>query len=120
MPVKLFFDTNILVYAYDMDAPSKRAIALNLVEEGWRDLGAAAVSVQVLQELHVNLVRKGDTKRRDAGYSRFRGVAGGGKHRAAPHVGIGRTGPLENFAVGRVDPGCGAWLRSGGVVKRRF
>ena len=56
-----YFDTNILVYAYDLDAPAKRVVALRLVEEGWDALGATAISVQVLQELHVNLVRRGQT-----------------------------------------------------------
>ncbi len=30
-----FLDTNILLYAYDLDAPAKRAVALRLVEQGW-------------------------------------------------------------------------------------
>lgn len=54
-----FLDTNILVYAYDLDAPAKRAVAGQLVEQGWRGLGETAISVQVLQELHVNLTRRG-------------------------------------------------------------
>ncbi|MDH7503231.1 MAG: hypothetical protein QHJ82_11055 [Verrucomicrobiota bacterium] len=29
-----FPDTNILLYAYDLDAPAKRSVALRLVEEG--------------------------------------------------------------------------------------
>jgi predicted nucleic acid-binding protein len=54
-----FLDTNILLYAYDRDAPDKRVVALELVEQGWVDLGGTAISVQVLQELHVNLLRGG-------------------------------------------------------------
>ncbi|MGA0333535.1 MAG: PIN domain-containing protein [Kiritimatiellia bacterium] len=54
-----FLDTNVLLYAYDLDAPAKRAVALKVVEEGWIRPGSAAVSVQVLQEFHVNLTRKG-------------------------------------------------------------
>jgi predicted nucleic acid-binding protein len=50
-----FLDTNILLYAYDLDAVGKRDRALELVEEGWNRLGETAISVQVLQELHVNL-----------------------------------------------------------------
>ena len=50
-----FLDTNILLYAYDLDAPAKRAVALRLVEQGWTALGDTAISVQVLQEMHVNL-----------------------------------------------------------------
>jgi len=54
-----FLDTNILLYAYDLAAPTKRAVALRLVEQGWSSLGEAAISVQVLQELHVNLDKRG-------------------------------------------------------------
>lgn len=61
MPAEVFLDTNILVYAYDLDAGPKRAIALALVEQGWQKPGSTAISVQVLQELYVNLARKGRT-----------------------------------------------------------
>jgi predicted nucleic acid-binding protein len=54
-----FLDTNILLYAYDQDAPAKRAVALRLVEQGWSAMGQTAISVQVLQEMHVNLERRG-------------------------------------------------------------
>ena len=54
-----FLDTNILLYAYDLDAPLKREVALGIVEEGWHSLRETAISVQVLQELHVNMERKG-------------------------------------------------------------
>jgi len=35
MSAARFLDTNILLYAYDLDAPAKRAVALRLVEQGW-------------------------------------------------------------------------------------
>jgi predicted nucleic acid-binding protein len=54
-----FLDTNILLYAYDLDAGIKRERALEIVEQGWKQLGQTAVSVQVLQELHVNMERRG-------------------------------------------------------------
>lgn len=54
-----FLDTNILLYAYDREAPAKREAALRLVERGWASPGEMAISVQVLQELHVNLERRG-------------------------------------------------------------
>ncbi len=57
-----FLDTNILLYAYDLDAVGKRERALELVEDGWNRLGETAISVQVLQELHVNLERRGVTR----------------------------------------------------------
>ncbi|MCZ7639328.1 MAG: PIN domain-containing protein [Verrucomicrobia bacterium] len=59
MNASRFLDTNILLYAYDLDAPAKRAAALRLVEGGWTAPGQTAISVQVLQELHVNLVKRG-------------------------------------------------------------
>jgi predicted nucleic acid-binding protein len=54
-----FLDTNILLYAYDLDAGIKRERALEIVEQGWKQIGQTAVSVQVLQELHVNMERRG-------------------------------------------------------------
>jgi predicted nucleic acid-binding protein len=59
MSASRFIDTNILLYAYDIDVPAKRAVALRLVEQGWLSPGETAISVQVLQELHVNLERRG-------------------------------------------------------------
>lgn len=59
MSASKFLDTNILLYAYDLDAPEKRIAALRLVEQGWTSLGETAISVQVLQEMHVNLARRG-------------------------------------------------------------
>ena len=59
MAVDSFLDTNILVYAYDRDAPAKRKIAVGIVEDGWNQPGSVAISVQVLQELYVNLNRRG-------------------------------------------------------------
>jgi predicted nucleic acid-binding protein len=59
MNASRFLDTNLLVYAYDLDAPGKRAVARRLVEQGWTSLGESAISVQVLQELHVNLEKRG-------------------------------------------------------------
>jgi predicted nucleic acid-binding protein len=54
-----FLDTNILLYAYDLDAPDKRAVAMPIVEEACRQPERIALSVQVLQEFHVNFVRSG-------------------------------------------------------------
>jgi predicted nucleic acid-binding protein len=57
-----FLDTNILLYAYDQDAPAKRSVALRLVEQGWSAPGQTAISVQVLQEMRVNLEKRGVAK----------------------------------------------------------
>ena len=59
MTATKFLDTNILLYAYDRAAPAKRDVALRLVQRGWASPGELAISVQVLQELHVNLVKRG-------------------------------------------------------------
>jgi predicted nucleic acid-binding protein len=59
MPAERFLDTNILLYGYDLDATGKRAVAQALVEEAWQQIGRTAISVQVLQEFHVNFVRSG-------------------------------------------------------------
>jgi predicted nucleic acid-binding protein len=61
MPFERFFDTNVLLYGYDLDAPAKRLIAKSLIEEAWQQAGRTAISVQVLQEFQVNFVRKGHT-----------------------------------------------------------
>ena len=59
MPVERFFDTNVLLYGYDLDVPAKRLVAKSLIEEAWRQPGRTAISVQVLQEFQINFVRKG-------------------------------------------------------------
>lgn len=61
MPAERFLDTNILLYAYDLDAPKKRSVALAIIEQAWLQPGRTAISVQVLQEFHVNFVRRGRT-----------------------------------------------------------
>lgn len=57
MTVKVFVDTNILVYAHDIDERSKRAVARDLLRELWND-GNGVVSPQVLQEFYVSVTRK--------------------------------------------------------------
>jgi predicted nucleic acid-binding protein len=59
MIVERFLDTNVLLYAYDLDSPLKREVALKLIERGWSNLGSMALSVQVLMEFFVNFVRAG-------------------------------------------------------------
>lgn len=58
MSADLFIDTNILVYAHDVDAGDKHQKAAQLLEGFWERRERPALSVQVLQELHVNLIRK--------------------------------------------------------------
>lgn len=61
MPVERFFDTNILLYAYDSDAGEKRAVASRLVASALREPTRTAISVQVLQEFFVNFTRSGQS-----------------------------------------------------------
>ncbi len=57
MSARSFFDTNVLVYADDDDAPSKQRLARDLVYEHRRG-GTGVVSLQVLQEYLVTVTRK--------------------------------------------------------------
>jgi predicted nucleic acid-binding protein len=57
MTVKTFVDTNVLVYAHDIDERSKRAVAREGLRDLWND-GTGVVSPQVLQEFYVNVTRK--------------------------------------------------------------
>ncbi len=55
--MKAFVDTNVLVYAEDLDAGDKHDAAVRLVTELWQS-GEGVISIQVLQELFVTLTRK--------------------------------------------------------------
>lgn len=52
-----FVDTNVLIYAEDLDAENKHEIARDLVVDLW-DRQDGVLSVQVLQEFYVNVTRK--------------------------------------------------------------
>lgn len=57
MSDKTFVDTNILIYAHDVDAGRKHGVAKNVLQGLWgRRTGA--LSMQVLQEFYVNVTRK--------------------------------------------------------------
>ena len=58
MSAEAFVDTNVLYYAFTDSGDPRHARAREQVGRLWETPGRAAVSVQVLQELHVNLVRK--------------------------------------------------------------
>ena len=55
---QVFVDTNILVYAHDKDAGDKHRIAKEKVSALWHRALLPSVSVQILQEFYVNLIRK--------------------------------------------------------------
>ena len=57
MSDKSFVDTNILIYAHDVDAGKKREIARELLRELWSER-TGVLSMQVLQEFYVNVTRK--------------------------------------------------------------
>jgi predicted nucleic acid-binding protein len=61
MTARVFVDTNILVYAHDIDAGAKHLLAEQKVRELWCSRVRPVVSIQVLQEFFVNLCRKGAT-----------------------------------------------------------
>lgn len=54
---RTFVDTNVFIYANDATAGTKHERARELLKTIWLD-GSGVVSVQVLQELYVNLTRK--------------------------------------------------------------
>ena len=54
---KVFVDTNILIYAHDLDAGHKRTVSATLLKELWTT-GRGLLSTQVLQEFYVNVTRK--------------------------------------------------------------
>ena len=59
MSADLFIDSNILVSAHDVDAGEKHDKAKALIRPFWEQREQPFLSVQVFQEVHVNLVRLG-------------------------------------------------------------
>lgn len=57
MTGKIFVDTNVLIYAHDLDAGSKYRKAVGLLIDLWEG-GTGVISIQVLQEFYVNITRK--------------------------------------------------------------
>jgi predicted nucleic acid-binding protein len=54
---KTFIDTNVLIYAHDVDAEVKHDVAKRILRELWSER-TGALSMQVLQEFYVNVTRK--------------------------------------------------------------
>jgi predicted nucleic acid-binding protein len=54
---KVFVDTNIIVYAYDVSAGEKHRKAVEIMNEMW-SIGNGIISSQVLQEFFVSVTRK--------------------------------------------------------------
>jgi len=57
MKDSIFLDTNILVYAHDLDAGEKHDTAMIIVERIWHEK-SGIISVQVLQEFYITITRK--------------------------------------------------------------
>ncbi len=57
MNAKAFIDTNVLIYAHDVDAAAKHDVAKRVLQQLWSER-AGALSTQVLQEFYVNVTRK--------------------------------------------------------------
>ena len=57
MKEKAFVDTNILIYAHDLDAGIKHDSAVITLENLWEE-ETGILSTQVLQEFYVNVTRK--------------------------------------------------------------
>jgi predicted nucleic acid-binding protein len=57
MSDRIFVDSNILIYAHDVDAKSKREVARSVLGELWSQR-TGVLSLQVLQEFYVNVTRK--------------------------------------------------------------
>jgi len=57
MSDKTFVDTNVLIYAHDVDAGSKHDIAKRVLRQLWSER-SGVLSMQVLQEFYVNVTRK--------------------------------------------------------------
>ncbi|HUF60790.1 MAG TPA: PIN domain-containing protein [Verrucomicrobiales bacterium] len=55
---RLFLDANVLVYAYDNTAGRKHERAKEIVRQCWASEKPPKISIQVLQETHVTLVKK--------------------------------------------------------------
>lgn len=54
---KTFIDTNVLLYAHDIDAGAKHDRAKDILRKLWLER-MGVLSVQVLQEFYVNVTRK--------------------------------------------------------------
>jgi predicted nucleic acid-binding protein len=54
---KTFVDTNVLIYAHDVDAQGKHIAAKSVLRELWSQRNGV-LSAQVLQEFYVNVTRK--------------------------------------------------------------
>ena len=57
MSGRVFVDTNILIYAHDLDAGQRNTISADILRNLWENR-IGIISTQVLQEFYVNVTRK--------------------------------------------------------------
>lgn len=57
MSGSVFVDSNILIYAHDLDAGRKREVAASLLRDLWEQQ-TGVISTQVLQDFYLNVTRK--------------------------------------------------------------
>lgn len=57
MSDRIFVDTNILIYAHNLDAGVKHETARGILDQLWQER-TGVLSAQVLQEFYVNVTRK--------------------------------------------------------------
>ncbi len=57
MKDNVFVDTNILIYAHDMDAGLKHDMAVSIMRDLWEE-ETGVISTQVIQEFYINVTRK--------------------------------------------------------------
>jgi predicted nucleic acid-binding protein len=55
---RIFVDTNILIYAHDKDAGERYNIAKDKIKYLWQHPGLVVISIQVLQEFYVSLIKR--------------------------------------------------------------
>lgn len=97
MSGRIFVDTNILIYAHDLDAGPKRKIAVAIVQELWEQQ-TGVISTQVLQEFYVNVTRKISTPLSKA---RTRGI-------------------IENYRYWQVEENSPATILSASEIEERY
>ena len=61
MTAKVFVDSNILIYAHDLDAGPKQQLAADCLRRLW-ETRTGRLSTQVLQEFYVNVTQKIKTR----------------------------------------------------------
>lgn len=57
--MSVFLDSNFFLYAYSKNQGAKEAFAKKRLREFWEDKEQPSLSIQVLQEVHFNLVKFG-------------------------------------------------------------